>query len=328
MTRTWVSPAICTALALALVASHAVQAQTVAPAPPQPATVAASQQIVFTSAVDGRRYRLQIAMPLAPPRPGGFPVLYILDGDAYFSTYASAARLRAALGGELEPVIVVGIGYPEADTDMMAVQRLRFFELTPTKPDAAEQALDERMLGAKVEYGGADTFFRVLQTEIRPRVAALAPVAPGRDILFGHSLGGLFVLHTLFEHPEAFKTWLALSPSIWWDHRAVLRGEGAFEKEVAGGKIAPRVFIGVGGREQTPPAVAPPGMTPEEVHREVAEAAMIDNARDLAARLKATAGAPGWTVDFKVFEARSHMAAPWAAADDLLDFALAVKPPS
>jgi predicted alpha/beta superfamily hydrolase len=64
----------------------------------------------------------------------------------------------------------------------------------------------EAIVGAPSEFGGAGTFPRVIEQEIKPRVANVVPVARGRDILFGHSFGALFVLHALFTHPEAFNT--------------------------------------------------------------------------------------------------------------------------
>jgi len=43
----------------------------------------------------------------------------------------------------------------------------------------------------------------------------------------GSSLGGLVTLHIGLEHPQVFGALAVLSPSIWWDRRAVLdRVEG------------------------------------------------------------------------------------------------------
>ena len=83
----------------------------------------------------------------------------------------------------------------------------------------------------------------------------MLPVDSSRDILFGHSLGGLFALHVLFTHPEAFKTYLVLSPSIWFNNRVVLSHEAEFAASVKSGKTYPRVFVAVGGEEETLPPV-------------------------------------------------------------------------
>ncbi len=291
------------ALALAGAAPALAQAPT---ASPVPATVGTSQQIDFTSAVNGKTYRITIAKPYAFPPKGGYPVVYVLDGGAYFGGFAGAARLRSALGAELAPAIIVGISYPSES--MLVAQDRRMLDLTHATPDASRPALG--VANKPVETGGADAFFKVIQTEIRPRVAAVAQVAQGKDVLFGHSLGGLFVLHTMFQHPDAFRTWLALSPSIWWTGRSVLKDEAAFAAKVTTGQTRPRIFIGVGGEEQ-PPADATSG-----------QFRMVDNTTELAARLTALKGAAGYKVESKVFAGQSHISVPWEALNTMLNFAL------
>ncbi len=275
-------------------------------AAPAPATVGTSQQIDFTSGVNGKTYRITIARPYAFPPKGGYPVIYVLDGGAYFGTFAGAARLRSALGAELAPAIVVGISYPSES--MLVAQDRRMLDLTHNSPDPARQP--RGTTGKGVETGGADAFYKVIETEIRPRVAALAQVAQGKDVLFGHSLGGLFVLHTMFQHPQAFHTYLALSPSIWWTGKSVLQDEAAFAAKVKTGQTAPRVFIGVGSEEQRASDTT------------AAEFRMVDNATELAARLKSLQGAAGYKVESKVFGGQSHISVPWEALNSMLNFAL------
>ena len=146
-----------------------------------------AQQIDFTSTINGKTYRITIAKPYAFPPKGGYPVVYVLDGGAYFGTFAGAARLRSALGAELAPAVIVGISYPSES--MLVAQDRRMLDLTHNSPDASRPALG--VANKPVETGGANAFYKVIATEIRPRVAAVAPVAQGQDVLFGHSLGGL-----------------------------------------------------------------------------------------------------------------------------------------
>ena len=248
-------------------------------------------------------------------------MLYVLDGDAYFDTFAAAARLRSALGDGLQPAVVVGISY--ASDDMATSLREREFDLTQVEPDAATKALEGATQGPAMKYGGADGLLTVIQNEVKPRIAALVAVDPAHSILFGHSLGGLFVLHTLFTHPEDFSTYLALSPSIWWSDRAVLGEEPAFDRKVVAGQLQMQVFLAVGGLEQDAPAGAPPpGMTAEQVAKATASARMVSNVIDLATHLKALQGGEGFHVEYKVLPGSTHLSAPWASVDTLLDFAL------
>ncbi|NEU03207.1 ferri-bacillibactin esterase BesA, partial [Escherichia coli] len=44
-----------------------------------------------------------------------------------------------------------------------------------------------------------------------------------RQTIFGHSLGGLFVLQVLLTKPDAFQTYIAGSPSIHWNKPFILK---------------------------------------------------------------------------------------------------------
>ena len=149
-------------------------------------------------------------------------------------------------------------------------------------------------------------------------------VAPGRDILFGHSLGGLFVLHTMYKHPDAFQTWLALSPSVWWDDRSVLKDEPGFVDWVKTTHPDLKLFVAVGRLEQVPPTAdsLPPGYTLEKAIAMTNHAAMVDNAQGVVKRLSAIDGGPNYHVDGKVFEGRTHIGVAWESVNTFLDFAL------
>src|SRR5690606_6559257 len=46
---------------------------------------------------------------------------------------------------------------------------------------------------------------------------AAVPIDESRQTLYGHSYGGLFVLHALRTQPGAFQRYVAASPSLWWN---------------------------------------------------------------------------------------------------------------
>jgi predicted alpha/beta superfamily hydrolase len=305
---------------LSALAANYAAAQPV-PAAPTPVTIPLSKQIDFTASTNGRSYRLFVAIPFTPPPTQGYPVLYVLDGGAYFDSFADAARLRSALGDGIEPAVIVGIGYP--GDDIARTMRERSFDLTPTQPDAATTARDAAAPGPVTKYGGADSFLTVIQTEIKPRIAAMLPIDPSRAMLFGHSLGGLFVLHALFTHPEDFSTWLALSPSIWWNNRAVLAEEPAFDQRLTANHLQPRIFLGVGALEQdVPKGPPPPGITREQIVSSVVNARMVSNVLDLATHLETLSGGPAYRVDYRVFDGQTHLSVPWTSLDAVLHFAL------
>lgn len=231
----------------------------------------AAEQIDLRSAATGGAYRLFVSVPSKPPPAQGYPVLYVLDGNAAFPVAAFLARIVAArreVDGQIPPV-VVGIGYPgEADFDVAARRR----DYTPG-----------RVAGAPGSEGGADRFLDFLESEVKPLIASRHRIDRERQALFGHSFGGLFVLHALFNRPSAFSTYLASSPSIWYGDRIVL---SSFAERAARATTA-RVQISVGSLEDDPPRGSPsPRSQASSVDRP-----MVSEARRLVARLKAI---PGW----------------------------------
>lgn len=271
-----------------------------APAPPAmaPAMLPLTRQFDLPSAITGRTYRVYISSPAGPAPKGGYPVLYVLDADMAFPT-AAAQVLLGSLTGRA-PAVVVGIGYPNT----MATMLLRNRDLTPWPADAGSL-----QPGTKADdFGGAEAFHRMMVEELRPIVAKTYPVDPRDQALMGYSLGGLFTLNVLFHHPDAYRTYIAGSPSIWFNGRKLLESEAGFAETVRAGKIAPRVLITSDGWEQADdsPDLPAAGEARTKGLADMNAARMVDNARELAGRLKAVKGAPGYQVRYALFPQETH----------------------
>jgi len=188
----------------------------------------------------GRRYRVFLHEPSAKPPPDGFPVLYLLDGNATFATAVETAAMQtrrpAATG--VPPCVIVGIGYP-VDTPLDLDRRR--FDFTPEDANGADQ----------LQGGGATWFSDFIETDLKPTVEAMVPIDRNRQALFGHSFGGLFVLLSLFSHLERFQSYIAASPSIWWRERSILRHEAHFIETVRKNVTGTRLLLTVGGLEQS-----------------------------------------------------------------------------
>ena len=64
--------------------------------------------------------------------------------------------------------------------------------------------------------------YRFLIEELRLEVENKVP-ANGTNFLVGQSYAGLFTLQTLSNHPEAFDSYIAIDPSLWWDRGVFLQ---------------------------------------------------------------------------------------------------------
>ena len=165
----------------------------------------------------GRDYQVT----LQPPAGGAEPraALFVLDGNIYHPLMTQVTLLRS-LGGEIEPVLVVGIGYPEEDPEVWMSRRTA--DLTPCAP------LNPRPWDSPdpAAWGDADRFLDFIDEQVQPLVRARFPVAAQHRVLFGHSLGGLAVVRALLRRPAAYEGWFAVSPSVWWEDRMVLKDLG------------------------------------------------------------------------------------------------------
>lgn len=153
------------------------------------------------SKVLGETRTLRVALPdgyAESKLPCG--VLYLLDGESLFIQGVGATRHHSE--NDVLPMIVVGIDN---------TQRTR--DLTP--PAGEAQTADFP------SSGGSATFRRFLIDEVRPFIEANYRTNQVR-VLAGHSFGGLFAAETLITEPDAFTGYLILSPSFWWNEKALV----------------------------------------------------------------------------------------------------------
>ncbi|STZ75595.1 alpha/beta hydrolase [Bergeriella denitrificans] len=166
----------------------------------------------FISADGKRHYRVFVGIPESPPPAAGYPVLYALDGNALTGLLS-----RDLLRSLNRPPVLVLIGY---DTDLRLNPAARSYDYTPPLPDGSPVP---DLLHPERRNGGAEAFLTLLQQEIRPQVARLAPLNTQQQALWGHSYGGLFVLYTLMREPQAFDRYIAADPALWFQHGSFLR---------------------------------------------------------------------------------------------------------
>lgn len=255
-----------------------------------------ARQFEINSA-QGLPYRLLVAMPPEPPPAAGFPVLVLVDGDALFATALTTARLQAGrpeVSG-VGPAVIVGIGYPGG------------------APFDAERRRQDLL----PDDGGADRFLDLIETQVLPMVAGLAPIDRARLALAGHSFGGLFTLYTLFSRPGLFRSLVAGSPSIWWNDRAILAARAQYLLGPAP-VVRPRLLITVGGEEQS----TDPLRFPDRATR-LQKARMVDNAAEMANSLAASGRLD---CEHVVFTGENHVSVIPAVLSRAVAFTLAELP--
>lgn len=321
---------------------------------PAEAAIPNSRVFHFISVIDKEPYAIQVSIPLWPPAPkAGYPVIYVLDGGVYFPVAAlvsddqfdkSSAVVVAVDHGALNDKAVTARYAPRkpgkafaynGDTATDAFTALRNYDFRwPAKPEHRAPPVVEAVVGPE-DSGDIDVFLQVIEKEIKPRVEALVPIDRRNQALFGHSLGGLAVVHALFTEPAAFRTFIAASPSIWYDGGAVLDGEKHFSDGVAKGLFAPHILITNGSLEPMNQALPKDFLAKLTPAQRAAVApynkmrsswpGMIPGARDLAARLKALHGKLGYRVEYQMIADENHGSSAFVAIGRAIKFAFADK---
>lgn len=225
------------------------------PADASPYVVPRTEQRQMQSE-QGDTYQIMISWPDGEAPPEGFSVIYLLDGNAAFGTLTEISRrLTRPYGPDykgLPAPLIVAIGYP----GVSGIDReRRTFDYTPPASHYADAG--GMRLGAK--QGGADQFLNFIEHTLKPAVESNYPVNREHQILMGHSFGGLFVLHALFSRPQAFESYVAISPSIWWNDRHLLKEVQRFAERQQQNPVQPRVQISLGELEQGGRSQAPDG---------------------------------------------------------------------
>lgn len=138
-------------------------------------------------------------------RGARYPVLYMPDGGLQEDFPHVATTIDTAIrAGAMRPLILVGIENTERRRDM-------------TGPTEVEE---DRKIAPRV--GGSAAFRRFIADELMPEVRRRVRTSDETAIL-GESLAGLFIVETFFLEPELFDTYIALSPSLWWNNEELVR---------------------------------------------------------------------------------------------------------
>jgi len=182
-----------------------------------PVVLPGTKQLDFYDADTDLMRRVFIYEPTSPAPAQGYPVMYLLDGNAFFTIATGLNRLLDNPNKGRFPVIIVAIGYP-IDTPFNIAQR--WYDLTP--PTDKPPASPLKHMDSNYRYGGSDALGVFLEETIKPWVASHYMVDKKRQGLFGHSLGGLYTLNTLLSTPNHFSHYYASSPSLWWNDHYVL----------------------------------------------------------------------------------------------------------
>lgn len=240
------------------------------------------EEFRLASADGARRYRVRIAVPKRAAPAQGHPVAYLLDGNAALMELDEPLLASLVAAGPAPVIVMIG-----HDGDLRIDSVSRALDYTPARRDDGAPEFDE--LSPERRSGGADAFLQLIETAIRPQVEQRIRIDRNRQTLWGHSYGGLFVLHALSTRPRLFANYVAVDPSLWWGEGFVFKQYERDPPAVEVGDPHLLVIVGTGGN--SPGRRPPPGaaMDPEKLRQRLAQRGSVpaDAARQLVQRLQA-----------------------------------------
>lgn len=252
------------------------------------------ERIELASADGQRQYRIWIGVPQRPAPRGGYPAIYMLDGNAAMDALDEAQLTELDRRG---PPVLVAIGYA---TDLRFDVVARAYDYTPPLP-GGQPVIDD--LVRERRGGGADVFLQLIEQQIKPAVAARAAIDAQRQTLWGHSYAGLFALHVLFTRPQSFQAYAVADPSLWWQKGFILSEAQSFLAS-APSLAESRLLLmrGIGNAEDRPPRA---GMDANVVaaRREAMASVPADAAQQMSQRL---AEVTGMQVHYREFPGLGH----------------------
>ncbi len=163
-----------------------------------------------------------------------FPILYLHDGQNLFDGATSfipgmdwhvgQTADQCIYEGRVEPLIIVGI---------YNAGKQRLGEYTPTR-------------APRLGGGSANRYSKFLLDEVRPFLNSQYRIQQGAENtgIGGSSLGGLVSLYLGLRQPKIYGKIAALSPSVWWNQRVILRFA-----EAAPAQPLPRIWLDIGTHE-------------------------------------------------------------------------------
>ncbi|MCL1673983.1 alpha/beta hydrolase-fold protein [Elizabethkingia meningoseptica] len=156
-------------------------------------------------------------------------VAYVLDGEKskflQVAGIAQSMNSTSELTMQIPELIIVAIENTDRTRDFTPTHSLNY--------------LDAENINAFNSSGKANEFMGFLEKELMPEIDKSYRTL-SKNLIIGHSLGGLFAIHCLLESPNLFNYYILIDPSWFWDHNYI----GKRTKEVLKTKnLEGRVYI-------------------------------------------------------------------------------------
>ncbi len=169
--------------------------------------ISKSHKITSTVFDTEREIRVFVPFSYTESDTQKYPTIYLFDAqfDAFFDMTAGLMDYMVQIG-ELNEFIIVGI-----KTEHRPKEFTPKYVNEKTKTDWKD-----------IEIGKSQLLENHLRDEVFPFVDQKYRVEPFK-MAIGHSLGGTFVLNTVFSQPDFFQAIIAISPNLSYDYEQLVK---------------------------------------------------------------------------------------------------------
>jgi len=162
------------------------------------------ETLIIHSKIIGEDRPIWIYVPENIKKDERLYVIYLLDGSDHFHTVTGI--VKSLVDNEQIPkTMVVGIETTNRPRDFL-----------PAINGTPKTEFQQFIL-SKFPKSGQENFLKFIDKELIPFIYKKYPTYPHRTLI-GHSNGGTLALSAMFNKPQMFNNYLAISPNGWWSH--------------------------------------------------------------------------------------------------------------
>ena len=218
---------------LALMLALCQMSTSLAQPEPRAFSLPRTQIVEISDPVGERDYRLFIQTPVdyEESTEQEFPIIYITDATYNLPMIEGFVRV-ASNSDAIEQVILVGVSSERGRT----FRESRILDYTPV--------VDDEWLSPT---GGADAFLDFVRSAVFGYVETNYRADGDNRTYVGYSLGGLLGAYALLAHPEMFRNYVLVSPSLYYRDNYVLKTLESGEVSLPGSLT--RVYLSAGEYE-------------------------------------------------------------------------------
>ena len=199
------------------------------------ATIPDTHSRTLYSKIVNDEYELSIYLPPSyESSDQTYSTLYVLDSPLVFGSAVTAAMTQNWDSvADVPEMIIVGIGK-------------RFDSLDPWWP-IRERDYVPTLIPTIPHAGHAASFLDFMDKELIPFIDTEYRTQPNDRVIWGNSLGGIFVLYAMFNRTNLFTRYISVCPAFYYGEKTIFDYELALSADSLATET--RLFVAVGAQD-------------------------------------------------------------------------------